>query len=66
MKKEKRFVILDAESEVFGMSRTTLVDTQTGVMYLFVQSGTGGGLTPLLDAQGRPLLCRRSEWESKQ
>ena len=65
MKKEKRFVVLDAEEEFFGMARTTLVDTQTGVMYLFVQSPNSGGLTPLLDAQGKPLLCSRSEWESK-
>ena len=29
-----------------------LVDTQTGVNYLYYWSGNGGGLTPLLDREG--------------
>lgn len=33
-----------------------LVDDKTGVMYLFVKSGYGGGLTVMLDAEGNPLI----------
>ena len=32
-----------------------LLDTETGVQYLQVANGYAGGLTPLLDADGRPL-----------
>ena len=32
------------------------VDRETGVNYLFHVSGYAGGLTPLLDAQGNPVV----------
>lgn len=32
------------------------VDTQTGVNYMFTCSGNAGGLTPLLDADGKPIV----------
>lgn len=32
------------------------VDKQTGVNYLYRGSGYGGGLTPLLDREGRPVI----------
>lgn len=32
------------------------VDQATGVHYLFHQSGNAGGLTPLLDREGRPVI----------
>lgn len=32
------------------------VDKQTGVNYLYRQSGYSGGLTPLLDADGKPVI----------
>lgn len=32
------------------------VDTETGVQYLFHCSGNAGGLTPLLDSQGKPVI----------
>ena len=35
------------------------VDTQTGVQYLYPASGNSGGLTVLVDAEGKPLLHRR-------
>ena len=34
------------------------VDRETGVNYLYVQDGYGGGLTPLLDAKGNPIVSR--------
>ena len=33
-----------------------VVDTKTGVNYLFAVSGNAGGLTPLLDEKGQPVV----------
>ena len=52
-KKEERFV--QVYSENFG-SQVILVDKVTGVNYLFVQSGYVGGLTPLLNRDGTPVI----------
>ena len=32
------------------------VDKETGVNYIFHQSGYGGGMTPLLDREGKPVI----------
>ena len=32
------------------------VDTETGVNYLFYQSGHAGGMTVLLDKDGKPVI----------
>ncbi len=32
------------------------VDKQTGVNYIFHQSGYAGGMTPLLDRDGKPVI----------
>lgn len=32
------------------------VDTETGVEYLYHQLGQGGGLTQLLDTDGKPVI----------
>ena len=52
-KKEDRFV--KVHSEAMG-GRIILVDKVTGVNYLFVQNGYAGGLTPLLDREGKPII----------
>ena len=52
-RKEKRFIKVHTEN--FG-SVIILVDKVTGVNYLFVQSGNAGGLTPLLDRDGKPVV----------
>lgn len=40
-----------------GMGITEIwVDKETGVQYLFHRSGYAGGLTPLLGADGKPLI----------
>lgn len=52
-KKEKRFV--KVFSQDMG-SVTILVDQKTGVNYLFAQSGYAGGITPLLNADGTPVI----------
>ena len=32
------------------------VDKETGVNYIFHASGSAGGLTPLLDREGKPVI----------
>lgn len=32
------------------------IDTETGVNYLFRKDGYGGGMTPLLDRDGKPVV----------
>ncbi|WP_290716973.1 DUF6440 family protein [Anaerotignum sp.] len=43
---------------VQGVSNVTeiWVDKETGVQYLFHASGYAGGMTPLIDKDGKPLL----------
>lgn len=58
-KNEERFAtILEEGSSILNVSRTLLVDRQTGVTYLLAGNGYGTGLTPLLDADGRPVITR--------
>ena len=52
----KRFVWTDSEG--FLKETRIIVDTDTGVNYLFVECGYAGGLTPLLDENGRPIITR--------
>lgn len=35
------------------------VDTETGVNYLWRKAANAGGLTPLLDGDGRPVITGR-------
>ena len=37
-----------------------IVDKETGVQYLFAWSGYAGGLTLLVDKEGKPILEKRS------
>lgn len=54
MAKEKRFQRV-YKQEGFIAGAEILVDTETGIQYLFYQSGNAGGLTPLLGSDGNPL-----------
>ena len=54
-KKEKRFI--KTYSQDMGCT-TILVDKVTGVNYLFVASGYAGGLTVLLDREGKPVISK--------
>ena len=59
MSNENRFVIVYKQgSPLIKGLEFVLVDKETGVNYLFVQSGYAGGLTPLLDADGKPVITR--------
>lgn len=53
MAKEKRFVKVYSQ----GAGSTEIyVDKETGVNYLFHSSGYAGGLTVLLDEEGKPII----------
>lgn len=54
MAKESRFVRVYSDG-AFG-SNEIWVDKVTGVNYLFHASGYAGGLTPLLDRDGKPII----------
>ena len=55
--KTKRFVCTEMSGGAFeAVQARVLVDTQTGVNYLFAASGYSGGLTVLLDADGKPVV----------
>ena len=53
-KDEKRFVKVWSDG-AFG-SNEIWVDKKTGVNYLFHASGYAGGLTPLLNRDGTPVV----------
>ena len=58
---EKRF------KRIFSLGRIRsieiLLDTKTGVNYLFTTSGNAGGLTPLLDEKGQTVITPQQEIE---
>ena len=58
-KKERRFIKV-AEDSGFISCNEVLVDTETGVQYLYHSVGNSGGLTLLVDAEGKPLLYRKT------
>ena len=58
-KKEQRFIKVLEES-VFISSSEIWADTRTGVQYLYHAAGSSGGLTVLVDAEGKPLLYRKT------
>ena len=41
------------------------VDRETGVQYLWHKSGYGGGITPLLDKDGKPVIAMRASKDTK-
>ena len=56
MAKNERFQIIHQEGN--GLSKPqcmVLMDSATGVQYLFVKDGYAGGLCPLVDRDGKPL-----------
>ena len=56
---EKRFIIVDKQGSGLPSALQEIVDRQTGVHYLTWQSGYAGGITPLLGADGRPVITAR-------
>lgn len=60
MGNEKRFQLIYTQ----GISDVTrvLLDTATGMLYLEMHSGYAGGITPLLDAEGKPMKWKPEDW----
>ena len=59
-KKDERFVITEKDGGAFSSKGDIkiIVDKQTGVNYMWITSGYAGGLTPLLDTTGKPIITR--------
>ena len=56
-KKDDRFIKVYSHGGGFSKPATyILVDKETGVNYLYAQSGYAGGLTPLLNRDGTPII----------
>jgi len=56
MAKDDRFVEIYSQNGFVKEAVKILVDRQTGVNYMFVASGYAGGLTALLDRDGKPVI----------
>ena len=59
MSDDKRFEF--EEETGFQKGTKVIVDKETGVQYLFANWGSAGGLTLLVDKDGKPLLAQDSE-----
>lgn len=57
MSKKDRFEVIYQETGLKS-EKTILVDKKTGINYLFVANGFCGGLTPLLDKDGKPVVTK--------
>ena len=55
----KRFEITEAEGGMKGLY--VIVDKETGVNYLMAKFGYAGGLCPLLDKSGNPVITSTNE-----
>ena len=53
-----RFDIKGKEVLSLTTDAVVIVDKETGVNYLFVHRGYCGGLTPLIDAEGKPIVTK--------
>lgn len=62
--KNERFELIYKQSNTLGSHSFEIwVDRETGVQYAYRQNGYSGGLTPLLDRDGKPLISSMSSWE---
>lgn len=58
LEKSSRFIVVHEEGSPLRDEgkRLIVVDKLTGVNYLWFNSGNAGGLTPLLDKIGKPIV----------
>ena len=62
--KEDRFIKTVVDGGGFSDNYMAIyVDKKTGVNYLFTQNGYAGGLTVLVDANGKPIVTPVSQYE---
>lgn len=64
-KKEKRFITTEKENSL-TQSIQIIVDKKTGVNYMWVTQGYAGGLTPLLDREGKPVITTVTDFEQEK
>lgn len=59
-KKEERFEVVFSDGSQLKDAgiRQILVDHETGVNYLVWKSGYAGGITPLLDSEGKVVITK--------
>ena len=62
-KENNRFQIISEEKHDMMSSSRILKDKETGVLYFYHAWGYGGGLTPLLDTEGKPLTEKKEQSE---
>ena len=55
---DKRFEVIYQQGSALTEMTLILRDRETGAEYLFVQCGYAGGLTPLIDKLGEPVVTR--------
>lgn len=56
--KNTRFEVIERKGTEFSYVTSVIVDKETGVNYLFFKDGYGGGLTVLVDADGKPIITK--------
>ena len=61
MAKDERFERVYGQGTLSGME--IWVDKETGVNYLFHFAGNAGGLTPLLDNDGQPVITKLANYD---
>ena len=69
MKPEKtnRFICTEISGGAFNATQQrVLVDRKTGVNYLWTASGYAGGLTVLVDAEGKPIVTPVPDEEEEE
>lgn len=57
---EKRFIKILKESSV-TQTIEIILDTETGVNYMYVTGGSGKTITPLLDSEGKVIVSNQRE-----
>lgn len=55
---EDRFKVVHKEKDGLSSGQKIIVDTETGVNYLFAWDGYSGGLTVLVDGEGNPIVTK--------
>lgn len=53
---DKRFILNDKQEGITGGLRV-FTDSHTGVQHLVIRENTGVAVTPLLNADGKPLIA---------
>ena len=55
--KTNRFICTEISGGAFDLQQRVLVDRKTGGNYLWTSGGYAGGLTVLVDAEGKPIVA---------